>query len=79
MTGTGTSKSTRRDDSRTTYKGNSSEVPEDNQETPLLVVHIPGLRNTFLTLAAEMGLARSQWGDVKALTKRSDKARLRES
>jgi len=46
------SESTEGDDSKTTYEGNSGEVPEDNQETPLLMVDIPGLGNAFLALAA---------------------------
>ena len=33
------------------YEGDTSEVPEDDKESPLLVEHVPSLRNTFLTLA----------------------------
>jgi len=63
-----------------TYEGNSGEVPEDNQEAPLFVVHIPGLWNALLALAAGTVLARSQWErSIRALTKRSDRARLRGS
>ena len=35
-----------------TYEWNPSEVPEDDQEAPLLMVHIPCLGNAFLALAA---------------------------
>ena len=36
----------------TTYERHSSEIPEDNKETPLLVEHVPGLRDALLTLDA---------------------------
>lgn len=42
-------------DSRTTHERDPSEVPEDNQEAPLFVVHIPRLGNAFFTLATEAG------------------------
>lgn len=46
-------------DGRETYERNSCKVPEDNQEAPLFMVHIPSLRNAFLTLAAGAGVSRS--------------------
>ena len=46
-----------------THERNSCEVPEDNQETPFLVVHIPGLGNAFLTLAAGTGGQKGRSGE----------------
>lgn len=37
-----------------TYEGNPGEVPEDDQETPFLVEHVPGLGDALLTLAASV-------------------------
>jgi len=52
-------------------EGDASEVPENNQEAPFLMVHIPSLRNAFLTLATSVDIESScqnhechVWGHV---------------
>ena len=39
---------------RGTYEGDTSKIPEDDEEAPLLVEHVPGLRDALFALAARV-------------------------
>ena len=59
-----TSESIKMKDNRPTYERNTCEVPEDNQEAPFFMVHVPSLGYAFLTLAA--GIRLVGWPENKS-------------